>query len=205
MSTTTQDGVKSARTPQEAMLWVAAGIDAILAKLAEQPAPADGWGDWSKVEAASPFTYPELEDKFAEGAALVDAAIAANRAENIEVTDSDVTVEFPPADEERKADRVRWAEIGLHQFIGTGRDEGHLKLDEATALHAYVVGGPLWLYAYDRNAVMQLPMGHRQAMVDDIAKDSPTRAQEVARDILMYRSSDHSVLDVHYDANLRRD
>lgn len=44
--------------------------------------------------------------------------------------------------------------------------------------------GPAWLYAYDRDMVMQLPVGIKRVLIEDLEQDDPQAAQEMSRDIL---------------------
>lgn len=63
-----------------------------------------------------------------------------------------------------------------------------IKLDEAfpgiKAEEAYVKGGPVWLYDYDRDFVVGLPFGIKQMIVGDLNEDDPQAALEMGRDIL---------------------
>src|SRR5437763_1578054 len=49
---------------------------------------------------------------------------------------------------------------------------------------AIAEGGPLWLYLGNRELVMSYPDHTRRMMVQDVELDSPTDAQEMARDVL---------------------
>lgn len=139
-----------------------------------------------------------------EGVVPADLTVPEGRRERIEVTEDEVRVELPPPDAARRDARDRFTRMHqLHEFIG-GHDPA-LKLQPQDAKRAFIHGGPLWLYHYDRASVMDMPIDWRRAFVDDIAQDSPATAQEVGRDILMVRGdADHNNLDVAYDANLSR-
>lgn len=95
-------------------------------------------------------------------------------------------VDFPPVSATRKGRRGNWAASrGLERFLAQGNE-----LIAEEMVDAYIAGGPMWLYLYDRDAVMQLPAEWRKDMVGDVECDSPAQAQELARDILKDSSPD---------------
>lgn len=57
-------------------------------------------------------------------------------------------------------------------------------LDHDAATKAYIEGGPLWLHAFDRHHVVELPADLRQQFIRDLALTAPESAHELARDIL---------------------
>lgn len=85
-------------------------------------------------------------------------------------------VNIPPPAPERQASRIAWAKAyNLADFSTLAPDEFY---------PAYGKGGPMWMYAGNRDGVMQMPFGLRQAMISDVMQDSDAAAQEMARDIL---------------------
>lgn len=78
--------------------------------------------------------------------------------------------------------RVLADEIGLNADGWPTRPE--LAIEPEAALAAYVKGGPLWLHAYDRDFVMQLPEEMRRTMVRDVELTAPNDAHDLGRDIL---------------------
>lgn len=51
-------------------------------------------------------------------------------------------------------------------------------------IDAYGKGGPYWLYLSDRDFVLGLPEDTKRRMLDDLNRQDPKTATEVARDIL---------------------
>lgn len=74
------------------------------------------------------------------------------------------------------------ATIGIDTDDWPTRPE--LSIDPKDAVEAYVKGGPLWLHAYDRDFVMQLPEETRRTMVRDVELTTPNDAHDLGRDIL---------------------
>lgn len=78
----------------------------------------------------------------------------------------------------------------------------HMKLDEAfpkadfDPIEVYAKGGPAWLYIYDRELVMGMADGIKQAMVRDLMADDPAAAADMARDILKNMQANPPHLDV---------
>jgi hypothetical protein len=109
-----------------------------------------------------------------------------------------IVVDLPPVNDARKAARRRLAEaIDLPGFFpvifrtGPPRDQ---------ILHAFEVGGPLWLVNVGKEdgqvpVIRQLPFNVRQAMVEDLRLDSERLAHELATDIL------NDVDPVHLDVS----
>lgn len=99
--------------------------------------------------------------------------------ETIETEEGGVVIEVPPATEEQKKIREQYLpQLGLEHMVKTDP----LELEELE--HAWIIGGPVWLHAYDRDYVMSLPEEVRRAFVTDVQEQSQTWAQELARDIL---------------------
>lgn len=201
-------------SPRDGMVALAEGIDAILAKLDNQPAQTDPWGDWSTTTAEAPqpaqpaFRRPAL-DVVAIGH-VQEALRVETDAENVQAlqarlrmlqdpgrlpasevadgtyveADEDGIVDLPPPSPEKFSRRFHWA---LENKLGSQ----FLGLDEDTlAAEAYAKGGPMWLYLGNRAAVMQMPPEWRRGMVYDVQEDSPRQAQEFARDVLKDTDAD---------------
>lgn len=95
-------------------------------------------------------------------------------------------VELPEVPPAVKKTRYAWAmKNKLHEFL-TGSP---LEKDPSAAAEAYSIGGPMWLYLGNRNAIMQMPAKWRVEMVRDVQEISPADAHELARDILKQEDS----------------
>lgn len=93
-------------------------------------------------------------------------------------------VRVPSVSAEKHEARLDFATRVLKLQDGGWWSRIELAIDGNEAAAAYVKGGPLWLHAYDRAAVLQMPIDVRRAMVADIEEISPRDAQELSRDIL---------------------
>lgn len=97
--------------------------------------------------------------------------------------DGSVIVDLPPASPEQRIAREAFAfSHGLWQF-----QSPPVTLDQDEFIRAYAVGGPAWFYYGDREGAISLPIDVRRAMVEEIERQSPALASEIARDLLMYR------------------
>lgn len=56
-------------------------------------------------------------------------------------------------------------------------------LEPDLAESAYMEGGPVWLYAYDRHHVVNLPEPLKMEMVQDVGETMPETAHEMSRDL----------------------
>lgn len=118
----------------------------------------DGWGEWDRDKADS--------HEFAK-------AFTVSGSEDAPVVD------IKRVDEEREAQRREFAVSTLlieEVWPGIGATE------------AYVLGGPTWLYEFDRGHVMQLPAGIKRMLVDDLLQDDPQAALDMGKDILRAES-----------------
>lgn len=86
-------------------------------------------------------------------------------------------VDLPPVDQERAVKR--------HNLARTLNLEA-----DGIDPNAYVKGGPLWLYYGNREYVMGLPEAVHRQMIEDVQQDSVQEAQEMARDLLMFRGKE---------------
>ena len=109
--------------------------------------------------------------------------------EPIEITDADVVITNAdddsievvikaPTAEQREMREFLLPQIGLEHIPLLSQDE---------AEHAYIEGGPLWLYNYDREFLLSLPYPVRQAMVLDVDDVNTAAAADFGRDVMMDR------------------
>lgn len=63
-------------------------------------------------------------------------------------------------------------------------------LEPEMAEAAYLEGGPVWLYSYDRHHVVNLPDPLKVEMVNDVAETMPETAHEMARDLFKVTDPD---------------
>lgn len=89
------------------------------------------------------------------------------------------TVEIPPATPEQK--RLRTRVLPALALENLPAEHGVTK---QVANAAYVQGGPMWLYLFDRDYVMGLSPEVRKAMFEDVLLTNPDEAHELASDIL---------------------
>jgi hypothetical protein len=105
----------------------------------------------------------------------------------VETADGQLVVDLPPADAQRRAARRKLAEaVGLPGFFPNIFRTGQPAED---IIHAFEVGGPIWLNANGKfegqpPVIMQMPVMVRRAMVEDVKQDSPRLAHEFAREVL---------------------
>lgn len=151
--------LRAAKSPQEAMLVLARGLDQIMELVSHQAVAPEDWftGEWSPSEVPSrsgpPVQITELGDN-----TLVEIA--------------------PPSPE--KLERRRQFErdhLRLHDALG-GAADGDDWAD------VYAKGGPMWLYVGNRELFMSYPDETRAAMVQDVLEDDPASAHEMGRDVL---------------------
>ena len=57
-------------------------------------------------------------------------------------------------------------------------------LSKEDAEHAFVEGGPYWLWLFDREYLVAMPPHVKQIMVNDVLRVDPDTAHELGRDIL---------------------
>lgn len=151
-----EEQVRAARNPQEAMLILARGIDAVLEALVNQPVMIDdGWGAWS--EAPSTGAHTEITG------------------------DAEHTEVVVPATSAEKMEQRRHFEEHTLKLAEYFPDEDGTDWNEA-----YAKGGPRWLYYGNRELVMSYPDQVRAAMVEDVLEDSPQEAEEIGRDLLKF-------------------
>lgn len=93
------------------------------------------------------------------------------------VTITDDVVTFGDAPPELKEKRAVFAQsvLNLSEALPELGDD---------AIMDFVNGGPIWLHAYNRDYVLQVPIEARQMMVQDVDSYDPAAAADLARDIL---------------------
>lgn len=156
------DQVMAAKKPQDAMLAIAAALDELLSR---EPAAADGWGEWgSSAEAIE------------ERAAIIESVYSE---EGGTLTEFKAT-----SDEDKRAKRQRFADDVIAQNFGRADLENGEWHPDTTIIEAYVNAGPLWLYAYDRDFVMQLPQEMKVMLIEDVFEDDPEEGRGLGRDLL---------------------
>lgn len=214
MHMTTVDKIKQCGTIEEALLLLAEHIDSLVehchrTRSFDQPQPLK-WVPFD--ERAQPLTWVEatpLRDA-PNKAEFIEAQLATTQdgderraleaklrllkddggapevappgrpTQSIQVDDT-TTVALPVPSYTQLVDRRQWAASRkLHEF---------LPLSEVEAEDAFTKGGPMWLYLYDRDAVLSLPVEWRRELVEMIAEDSIPESQEVGRDILKITDS----------------
>lgn len=196
-----QEQVKNAGNPQEALQAIARYLDVLdtkINKVLEQPAE-QGWGEWEAPTEATPEDpLPEyvmqLREQIKEADGEDRAALEAQlklltdkgygiEPEKLEegvrpVVEQDehgnTVVDFPAPDEQQLAMRKRFVEDVLL------KDPAREHLAEP-----FLKGGPLYLYLGDRDFVAnEMPPQFRSLFVQDVERNSPQDAREMARDIL---------------------
>lgn len=196
----TVEAVLKAKSPQEAMLAIAAALDRIEQQEASAPS---GWSaDWGEPEAPKPSAveFPDdldgvnpairehIEDarrRLAnETGASLEHDLPKGEAVTADVTDESTVVELPVPTEEDKEYRRIFARDSL-QLEENFKQEG--------LVEAYAKGGPMWLYlssSEGRDFILKLPREVRAAMIADIERFSPSDAYDFARDVMMARSGE---------------
>jgi hypothetical protein len=168
---TTTDQIKQCRTPQEALLVLAAAIDALEAAAALAGDPWEAELDWNDHDTHAAEAIHGPADKRAR---IIDGEVI--------VSEVSADRQFNRAEFARKARLAEfWDGLSVDDFVD-----------------AYVKGGPRWLVYANRAAVMAMPYGVRQALVADVLLDSPSEAKEIGRDILKIDESTPEHTQVEY-------
>lgn len=211
---TVREVVESASNVQEAILALAAGLDAVIARLDAAPPAAepDPWGTWNApalpvaepVEATAYELRAPLTAELAEQLGDLARAMAVATDDNERAAiQAKMNLLLDPG---RAPDPV---DHGNRVQIEQGDGEATVKLPPVSperymrrlawakqALlneglggdedweEVYAKGGPMWLYLGNRDYVLGLPQHLRAEMVADVEQDSPTDAHELSADIL---------------------
>ena len=182
----TTDAVRSAATPQQAMLAIAKALDKIL----EQRPDADGWfAEWSTEPTFTRFEPTSLSEQ----SALIKEHLVEPLRETLgqpsvlrveDVSTDERIVEIAAPDEAKRLARLLFAQqqLRLDQVYAEPPDDGR------TWSEIYAQGGPMWLYTADRDTFMSYPYQVRQSMVADVEADDPAAAGDMGRDVLKHPS-----------------
>ena len=208
----TFERVKVAHSPQDALLAIAQGIDALHSaltkpRLAFSPPTKDPWSgtfgsEWESGAVAS-IAEPdeplrarivkireELESSDGEERRALEAEL------RLAVEQLDPPVQsLPDRDQERPI--LHYTEGGVMVDLPEADPETQdnrrafaekvLKLGQEfneEIIDSYVKGGPLVLYYTDRDYVVGLPDDFKRAMIRDVMQFSPAEAHEMGRDLL---------------------
>lgn len=150
--------IAAAPNPQAALAAVGQALDEVLRRLEARPVEPAGWGEWS--------SEPDIHGK-----ELVTVE---------EDHEGNVTVTLAEVSPEKYEARKLFAQNVLQLDAALPEVEGDV-------LHAYGVGGPLWLYTGNRELFISYPTQVVQQMVADIEEDDPSVSHEMARDVLKDR------------------
>jgi len=176
--------------PQQPTSWAEQPDRVIQAVLtAETHTPVESLARIEAIEALL-ATGPTAEDERALQAELrllkEDGVILREdeRAVRTEEANDVVTTVLPSPSIQQRLDWRAWANgCELWEFLVEN------KLPPEQFLDAYAEGGPLWLHAYDRKAVMAMPLEMRRTLVADVLAYAPAEARELGRDILKSEES----------------
>lgn len=207
---TTEEQVRQAKSPQEALVVLAKALDRIETNLASSAEDALAWGEWEDVDQRIAETVDDnditrialhaLEDS---GADLEDLDPSERSA--VEAARARLAKDKPGQFIEGafKAGELAKATVGDEEIaidlppVSAERKAArrkfasdYMKLHETykdlgeQAIEAYVKGGPMWLYLADRAYVIQMPYEWKRLLIEDVNEDSPGDALDMSRDIL---------------------
>lgn len=91
------------------------------------------------------------------------------------------------------------------EMVRDGCLVGLTRLSRDAARDAFVKGGPLWLYAFDRAYVLGLPYYIKQAMVTSVAETMPHEARAMGADLFKYRDTESQIGWAMTDAGVSDD
>ncbi len=202
---TYQERIRSSASVHAAMCVLGEAIDKLLGQVPEvttepgwdawqaqppnalpssQPAPSTAEADSVRARLATESDADERRALEARLRLLADDAVVPNptvpegRRTITTGDDKQIVVDIPAPDRARMQARASMA------LAGKFGEQLTPPLSNDEAADAYARGGPMWLYMYDRDAVMGMPEDWRRAMVNDVLVDSPAQAHELGRDIL---------------------
>lgn len=114
-----------------------------------------------------------------DGGGIVEPAVPEGRVMQ-EVDDGQFVI--PAPDETRREQRYRlMTGLDLTKFV-TQPHDGRGVLEDA-----FMTGGPVWLYNFDRVGMKSMPRAVLTKMIDeDVALDSPKTARAMGRDLLKF-------------------
>jgi hypothetical protein len=168
----TEAQVRSAKSPQEAMIVIAKALDRIefLSSRDTQ------WVAWDNEPTIRDGDSVALRSAWLGHVGGEEVVAEHERRTQITATEDDTDVVIPAPSDEKKERRRQFERqnLKLSEFLGDSEDWSE----------AYAKGGPMWLYLGNRELVMSMPDGVRTALVQDVIEDSPQDAHEMGRDIL---------------------
>ncbi len=196
LAMTYQERILQAASVKDAMVILGEGIDAILGD-GIAGVSASEWEAWEAhdseqeirerlADEADPEERRALEARLrllTDDGVVAQPVVPEGRRVITTGDAKQITVDIPKPSADRARSRYEWA---------TATQLGGMltpSLSTEEAADAYAKGGPMWLYLYDRDAVMSLPVEWRRAFVEDVERDSPAQAQEMGRDILKDRGT----------------
>lgn len=167
----THEAVQNSANVQEALLHIAQSIDLILDNQSvAESTNSQGWGDWSQPQ--FPSVQVEQDTRPIEQR-MADTGNAWN-----DKIESEGEVVIPEVSGEQKLQRKAF----IVPFVDNPPQE--MFKNSAGFEKAYIAGGGMWLYTYDRDYVMQMSNANKQGILADIATTHPNEVREVMRDIL---------------------
>lgn len=165
------DRVRAAKKPQDALLVIAEALDELLGREADS-----GWGEWDAAPGGGWGDATENPD-FEE---------AHRRAVEAMNNSGPIDVVLPPPTPE-KMDRRRMFERQRLKLATVLTNE--VEPDDGWT-EIYAKGGPLWLYANNRELVMTYDEDTRRTMVKDLLEDDPDAAHQMSIDVLKRETGD---------------
>jgi hypothetical protein len=170
----TEQQVRAATSPQEAILVLAKALDRALQGIAEihtnlQYGKADN--AWDQIGWSEPIDHSSEWLMTAQ-----DQAKSNDRAvEVIENGDTtDIVLRTPSEEKMQRRREFEAQHLRLSETLGDAEDWNE----------AYAKGGPMWLYIGNRELVMSYPEQVRSLMIEDVIEDSPKDAHEMGADLL---------------------
>lgn len=165
MVTSTYEAVQNSSNVQEALLHIAASLDLIMDNQVVAEKATESWGEWQ-----SPSVQVDNRP--------IDQRMAETGQEWNNQIEAAGEVVIPDVSGEQKLQRKAF----IVPFVDNPPEE--MFKDSAGFEKAYINGGGMWLYTYDRDYVMQMSNANKQGILADIATTHPNEVREVMRDIL---------------------
>lgn len=173
----TEEEVLSATSTEAALLAMAQAIDKLTAQQSEsKPEPPED--DDPRIEQARKALAQDA-NRVTPNIGLTTSSV------QIDTTDGSREVVLPPATEEQKERR---RELGRTMQLHTDVWPVGQHVPRLAVLDAFVSGGPIWLYEYDREFMLTLPRRIKQLLVEDAAEHDLDTAKLMGADILKHWS-----------------
>lgn len=90
-------------------------------------------------------------------------------------------IELPTVSDEQKEQRRK---LGVYLKLDSSDWPVGKGVPRSPVLDAYIAGGPIWLYDYDREFVLALPYAIRRQMIEDVSATDVGTAKLMSADIL---------------------